>query len=407
MKNTKNVLFINHSIRHGGPGKSLFYILKYLDREKIKPFVLIPADDVFSQDLKNEGIYKNIIVDKRFPENVMRPRLGFKWDAGSGANIKFYISILVNIFDLISFVLTSRSILKKNDIDLVYCNGTVAKIVGAFIGLLNWKPVIWHVRNIQLKLPLIFTMNLLSLLPVIKKIICVSIPTAAQFKLSSDKTIVINNGVDIRDFNARKVKAVLREEYKVKKEQVLIGTTGRIVPRKKYEIFIDIANKLKADRNDLFNKVMFVIVGNTPYYFRIDQLEVLKRQVADSKLSNKFIFTGYKDDVRSYLKDFDIFVLTSDYPDPFPRSVIEAMSFSKPVVGFNIGGITESVLNNENGYLCDPGDLDEMTERIIDLLDSKSKRTKMGNAGLKRIKNLYLAPDRTKDIEDEIIKVLG
>ncbi|HSG30682.1 MAG TPA: glycosyltransferase, partial [Thermodesulfobacteriota bacterium] len=87
--------------------------------------------------------------------------------------------------------------------------------------------------------------------------------------------------------------------------------------------------------------------------------------------------------------------------------VIEAMSFSKPVVGFNIGGITESVLNNENGYLCDPGDLDEMTERIIDLLDSKSKRTKMGNAGLKRIKNLYLAPDRTKDIEDEIIKVLG
>ncbi|NIX14391.1 MAG: glycosyltransferase, partial [Candidatus Dadabacteria bacterium] len=365
----KNILFINHSIRHGGPGKSLFYILKYIDREKIKPYVLIPADDVFSEDLKKEGIYEDIIIDERFPENVMRPRLGFKWGNSRDSSYKFYLSILVNIFDLIALVFTSGSLLKKNKIDLVYCNGTVAKIVGAFIGLINWTPVIWHVRNIQLKLPMIIIMNLLSVLPVIKKIICVSIPTAAQFKYSSDKTVVINNGVDIKDFSSRKVKALLRKEYKVKSDDIIIGTTGRIVPRKKYEIFIDIANKLKAERKDLFNKVKFVIVGNTPYYFRIDQLEVLKKHVDENKLSKKFIFTGYKDDIRPYLRDFDIFVLTSDYPDPFPRSVIEAMSLSKPVVGFSIGGITESVKNNENGYLCSPGDLEEMTKGIIELLD--------------------------------------
>ena len=183
MKNTKNILFINHSIKHGGPGKSLFYILKYIDRTKLTPYVLIPADDVFSNDLEKEGIYENIIVDKRFPENMMRPRLGFKWDSkDSSSKFKFYISILINIFDLISLVFTSRSIIKANKIELIYCNGTVAKIAGTFIGLLNWKSVIWHVRNIQLNLPMIITMNLLSLLPVIKKIICVSIPTASQFK---------------------------------------------------------------------------------------------------------------------------------------------------------------------------------------------------------------------------------
>ncbi|NIP37459.1 MAG: glycosyltransferase family 4 protein [Candidatus Dadabacteria bacterium] len=124
-------------------------------------------------------------------------------------------------------------------------------------------------------------------------------------------------------------------------------------------------------------------------------------------MSKEFIFTGYKDDVRPYLKDFDIFVLTSDYPDPFPRSVIEAMSLSKPVVGFSIGGITESVKNNENGYLCSPGDLEEMTKRIIELLDSKTRRTKMGREGRKRIEDLYLAEDRAKDIEEEIVNVLS
>jgi glycosyltransferase involved in cell wall biosynthesis len=407
MKDKKNILFINHSIRHGGPGKSLFYILKYLDRSKLNPYVLIPEDDVFSNDLKKEGIYENIIIDKRFPENLMRPRLGFKWGSDdSSSRYKFYLSILINILDLISLVFTSRSIIKTNKIELIYCNGTVAKIAGAFIGLVNRKPVIWHVRNIQLKAPMIFMMNMLSLLPVIKKIICVSIPTASQFKYSYSKTVVINNGVDINDFNSKKIKPELRKEYQIKAEEIIIGTTGRIVPRKKYEILIDIANILRTQNKDIFKKIKFVIVGNTPYYFRIDQLEVLKDLVKKNELSENIIFTGYRDDIRSYLKDFDIFVLTSDYPDPFPRSVIEAMALSKPVIGFNIGGITESVVNGTSGYLCSPGDNKEMAARILELLRSKNKRVQMGREGRKRIEKLYLAADRTVDIEKEIINHL-
>ncbi len=232
-------------------------------------------------------------------------------------------------------------------------------------------------------------------------------PTASQFKYSFDKTVVINNGLDVSDFNLRKINSMLRREYGINPDEIIIGTTGRIVPRKKYEIFIKIANMLKDENQDLFNKVKFVIVGNTPYYFRVDQLEVLKGQVKRSNLTDKFIFTGYKDDIRPYLKDFDIFVLTSDYPDPFPRSVIEAMALSKPVIGFNIGGITESVQDGVNGYLCSPEDLEQMTARIVELLKSKNKRLKMGRAGRKRLEDLYLAEQRSKDIEDEIKKILS
>ena len=54
----------------------------------------------------------------------------------------------------------------------------------------------------------------------------------------------------------------------------------------------------------------------------------------NSECGTSFIFTGYRKDVRPYLKDFDLFVIPSNYPDPFPRSVIEAMAFALPVVGF-------------------------------------------------------------------------
>jgi len=77
-KSIKNILFINHSVRDGGPGRSLFYILKYLNRKKAKPYILIPKDDIFSDNLKDEAIYENIIVDSRFPENIFVPRFGME-----------------------------------------------------------------------------------------------------------------------------------------------------------------------------------------------------------------------------------------------------------------------------------------------------------------------------------------
>jgi hypothetical protein len=92
MDSLPRVLFINHSIRDGGPGKSLFYILKFLDRSKLTPYVLIPKDDVFSDWLKSEGIYENVITDARFPENLKRPFFGQSVKCGKYAIISLCIN---------------------------------------------------------------------------------------------------------------------------------------------------------------------------------------------------------------------------------------------------------------------------------------------------------------------------
>ena len=82
MNSLPNVLFINHSVRDGGPGRSLYYLLKFLDRTKLRPYVLIPKDDVFSEWLRGASIYENVIVEPRFPENLKKPRLGTPDDRG-------------------------------------------------------------------------------------------------------------------------------------------------------------------------------------------------------------------------------------------------------------------------------------------------------------------------------------
>ena len=74
MDKLPNVLFINHSVRDGGPGRSLYYILKYIDKTRLNPYVLVPRHDVFSDLVRNLGLGDNIIIDSRFPENILRPR---------------------------------------------------------------------------------------------------------------------------------------------------------------------------------------------------------------------------------------------------------------------------------------------------------------------------------------------
>ena len=411
MKTLPHVLFINHSIRDGGPAKSLFYILKYLDRTKITPYVLIPKDDVFSERLKEEGIYENVILDKRFPENLKRPRLGKEFQKEGSARyngLQKFISVLLNILDMLSLIVTSPFLLRRNKINVIYCNGTQAKVVGALIGLVNHRPVIWHVRNIQQTKLLGSVIISLSRLPVVRRIICVSGAAAVPFNAVGEKVRVIYNGVDIEDYDPQKTRGELRARYGLSESTVIVGSTGRIVPRKGYDLFIKSAKTVVDQLGDANRDIKFVVVGDTPYFFQDDHLSFLKSLVSKYGLDEYFIFTGFKKDVGVYLKDFDIFVIPSNYPDPFPRSVIEAMAFELPAVGFKAaGGIVEAIDDGVTGFLCDPGDTEQMGDAILKLVSDPGLREEMGVAGRKRVGDNFLAIERTGDIERNILEVAG
>ncbi|MGH7884686.1 MAG: glycosyltransferase family 4 protein [Thermodesulfobacteriota bacterium] len=404
------VLFINHSVRDGGPGRSLFYILKYIDRESIEPHILIPKDDLFSEDLKSEDLYSNVIIDCRFPENIQRPRVetkalnNLKNRCNLVSQLAKIISIIVNIIDIIFLIQNSSQILKKNGIDVIYCNGTIAKIVGAFMGKKNNTKVIWHVRNIQQTKFLSFVIKRLSKFKCVKKIICVSNAAAAQFDEVIDKVHVVYNGLDPSDFSKSGVKELLRSEYDIPPETIVIGNTGRVVKRKGYKDFINIAKQI-LDESDYENKVKFVIVGDTPYFFPINHLNELKEYAKKLGIEENFIFTGYKKDVKPYLKDFDIFVIPSNYPDPFPRSLIEAMSFSLPVIGFRIGGIAEAIEEGKSGFLCEKDGFSKMKNHIQTLINNEDLRKKMGRNARSRVLKMYSAEDRTKDIQEIILEL--
>ena len=375
----KNILFLNHSVRDGGPGKSLFYLLKHFDYSSYNVNVLIPSKNNFSENIEKNNLNVNQIIDKNFPENLKKPNLNM---FGNSIPL-FFIDILINILRLVFLSITIKDIIKDNKIDLLYCNGTQAKIFGAIIGKIYNIKTVWHVRNIQKSFLLSWFINSFSKFNNVSKIICVSKATSNQFKINN-KNIEINNGVDTSEFSLRSVNSKLREEYNIDSKKIIIGTAGRIVPRKGFDYFIEVCKQISHE----FKKdCIFVIVGDTPFYFKQKIMENLKTMVKEYNLEDKFIFTGYKNDVDSYIADFDIFFIPSRYPDPFPRVVVESMALSKPIVGFDIGGIGEAIDDGINGFSIDTKD--NPINKLIGLIENDDLRLNMGFNSRKKAVNNY------------------
>lgn len=76
------------------------------------------------------------------------------------------------------------------------------------------------------------------------------------------------------------------------------------------------------------------------------------------------------------------------YSEGLPVVCIEAMAHGRPVVGSDVAGIAELIVDGETGYLVPPRDPAKLREALLKLLDDKALRRRMGLAGRERIREL-------------------
>lgn len=93
-------------------------------------------------------------------------------------------------------------------------------------------------------------------------------------------------------------------------------------------------------------------------------------------------FPGWVDNEKlaEYYRTADVVVVASFWPEPFGIIGIEAMSQGKPVVAFDVGGISEWLSHAKTGFLVERGDVPAMAGRITQLLDDPQLCGRMGEA---------------------------
>ena len=82
-------------------------------------------------------------------------------------------------------------------------------------------------------------------------------------------------------------------------------------------------------------------------------------------------------------------LLPSTCPETFGIVVIEAMSMGRPVIASRIGGLSDVIIDGENGFLVAPGNADELKHAMERLLGERTLRTQMEKGALQRAQDFH------------------
>jgi len=175
---------------------------------------------------------------------------------------------------------------------------------------------------------------------------------------------------------------------------IVITYIGRIVKEKGVLDLLEAFSRIARHYNDVY----LLLVGDVLSSERDRETEQMIKDFLNlEKISNKIIMTGYREDISEILRITDIFVLPS-YREGLPRSIIEAMAMSVPVIATNIRGCREEVIDGETGILVPPGDVEALTSAILKLYKDLELRERMGSNGRKKAEKEY---DEKKVLEKE------
>jgi len=144
---------------------------------------------------------------------------------------------------------------------------------------------------------------------------------------------------------------------------------GRIIQEKGVDVLINAFSRI-VSRNQ---KIKLVIVGDG------EEIITLKKLVQKLELTNQVVFTGFVDGTKrfDYYSKADVFVHPANWPEPFGRSLLEAMSFDVPVIVSDVGAPPEIV--GDAGLVFKSNDVEDLKCKLELLLYDQNLLCKLKN----------------------------
>lgn len=190
-------------------------------------------------------------------------------------------------------------------------------------------------------------------------------------------TTTVHDGIDVTHVDAAPP-ADLHAELWLPHGCPIVGTVGALVPHKGHRHFVSAAARVLRKVPD----ARFVIVGEG------DERPALEALIRQLKLEKHVFLTGWRADVLSLHKAFDVFALTS-ITEGLGTALLDAMACRKPVVATRTGGVDEAVEEDVTGLLVEPHDEPSLARAMVTLLDDAPRRQEMGDAGRARVERWF------------------
>jgi len=353
------VLYLNpFSQEVSGPDESLRTLLAALIPRGIEAHVVLPAPG------PQVPRYQALGVEIHFaPLALLRRDLSLRTALYPGRLIRSAAAV--------------RSIGRRIGAELVHTNMEVL-LEGGLAALALGVPHVLHYRGNTLDSPRwIFDALTAVWTHGADHIYCISEATAGVFRRRdrAQKVEVLYNPVDVQAFQTAPRSESLRATLGAGPGQFLIGTVGRIHPRKDLETFIRAAARVGAE----VPEARFVIVGSAEASVERAYLERLRGLVRTLGLDERLTFAGARRDIPAVMRALDLFVLSSRH-EGFGRVVAEAMAAARPIVVTDEGALPELVSSGRYGLCARPADADDFSRQILRLLADRGAAANLGLA---------------------------
>lgn len=203
-----------------------------------------------------------------------------------------------------------------------------------------------------------------------------------------EKFSVIYNGIADVELPDKKV---IREELSLGQDDYIIGVTARLIEQKDPMTFAKIAKRIIRNHEN----VHFVYVGDGPLHAEVEEY------IKSNQIENNFHLLGFKENANVLVVAFDLYLITSLY-EGLPYSPIEALRAGVPIIATRTTGNDEIVIDGENGYLFEIGNVKQGVELIESIIASPLSKSNIRASFEKK----FMVTKMIKSIELEYFNII-
>ena len=196
-----------------------------------------------------------------------------------------------------------------------------------------------------------------------------------HYGIDPNKIEVVHNGIDAEDYPPIQVMPQALKQLKQSGHKVIVFV-GRLTLQKGPDYFVKLAKKVL----ELRPKTIFVVAGSG------DMQNQCLREAADLSIADKIIFTGFLrgEELNQIYRAADLYVLPS-VSEPFGITPLEAIMNGAPVLISKQSGVSEII---RHALKADFWDIDEMTDKVVAVIDNPVLYRCLQNCGHEEVKRL-------------------
>jgi glycosyltransferase involved in cell wall biosynthesis len=314
------------------------------------------------------GVDAHLVLPSRGPQVPRYEALGVTVHVAHLAMLRRDMSATAAVFParLARAAFEVRGVARRVGAELIHTNMEVL-LEGGIAARTLGIPHVLHYRGNTLDEPrLVFDALTATWTALADHVYCISRATAAVFERRGRgrKVEVLYNPLDVEAFASAPRSDALRATLGAVGRGPLVGTVGRLHPRKDVETFVRAAALVAAR----VPAARFVVVGSAEAPVEVDYLRRVEALIAEVGLGGRVALAGARRDMPAVMKALDVFVLTSRH-EGFGRVVAEGMAAGRPVVVAREGAPPELVEEDRYGLCATPADPVDFAEKILGVLE--------------------------------------